>query len=329
MKLNLRNIVVPLGALSLAFAMGGCASTTDANGGEDAPLSMTLIQGIKGDEFYIAVACGAQEKADELGITLNVQAGEKWDATIQTPILNAAIASAPDAILIASNDTQGMIPTFKQAIEQGIKLVAFDQIVVEDGIMDAQVASDSVEGGKLGAQELVRQMGETGKVLVVSLTPAIPGGEQRSQGFEDEIKANHPGITLLERQYSNNDPVKAASIVSATLAEHPDLTGVFAVNLMSGDGAATALKSAGLTGKVTLVAADASPGQVKALEDGLVQALIAQKPFEEGVVAVQQAYNAITGAPVDKMTTTGWVVVNKDNIGDPEVSKYLYKSDCS
>ena len=123
--------------------------------------------------------------------------------------------------------------------------------------------------------------------------------------------------------------MKAASIVSATLAVQPELTGVFAVNLMSGDGAATALKSAGKTGEIVLVANDASPGQVKALQDGLVQALVAQKPLEEGAVAVQQAYNAITGAPVDKMTTTGWVVVNKDNMDDPDVSKYLYKSDCN
>ena len=230
--------------------------------------------------------------------------------------------------MVASNDTQGMIPTFRQARDQGIKLVAFDQIFTEDGVMDAQVASDSVEGGKLAAEEMIKQMGESGTVLVVSLTPAIPGGEQRAQGFEDEL-SKYPGITLLERQYSNNEPVKAASIVSATLAAHPELSGVFAVNLMSADGAATSLKAAGKTGEVLLIAADASPGQVKSLEDGLVQALVAQKPLEEGAVAVQQAYNAITGAPVTAMTATGWVVVTQDNIGDPDVNKFLYKSDCN
>lgn len=329
MKPYIKKTIVALAATALAVGVSSCAAPAEGDAAStDEQLRMVLIQGIKGDEFYVSVACGAQEKADELGIDLEVQAGEKWDATVQTPIVNAAIATGPDAILIASNDTQGMVPTFEQARAQGIALVAFDQIFAEDGVMDAQVASDSVEGGRLAAEELVRQMGETGTVLVVSLTPAIPGGEQRAQGFEDEI-AKYPGITLLERQYSNNEPVKAASIVSATLAAHPELTGVFAVNLMSADGAATALKAAGKTGEVLLVAADASPGQVTSLEDGLVQALVAQKPLEEGAVAVQEAYNVITGAPVTPMTTTGWVVVTKENIDDPEVGKYLYKSECN
>lgn len=313
-----------------ALAMSACSSSSSGSStnSSDTAIPMTLIQGIAGDEFYISVACGAKAKAQELGVTLDVQGGQKWDATAQTAILNAAIAKSPAAIMIAANDTTGMVPTLKQASQAGIKLVAFDQIIPQSGVVDAQVASDSVEGGKLAAQEMVRQMGETGKVLVVSLTPAIPGGEQRAQGFEDEMK-NHPGITVLPRQYSDNDPVKAASIVSATLASNPDLKGVFAVNLMSGEGSATALKEAGKSGTVKLVAADASPSQVTALEDGSVQALIAQKPFEEGQVAVQQAYNAVKGQPVTPMTSTGWVTVTKDNMNDPDVNKYLYKADCS
>lgn len=305
-----------------ATAAASAAATTASE-----PVSMTLIQGVAGNEFYVSVACGAQAKADELGVTLDVQGPQKFDPTLQTPILNAAIAKSPSAILIAATDTTGMVPTLTQAKDAGIKLVAFDQVVPEAGVMDAQVASDSVEGGKLGAQELVRQMGETGKVLVVSLTPAIPGAEQRAQGFEDEMK-KYPGITLLDRQYSDNDPIKAAAIVKSTLASNPDLTGIFAVNLMSGEGSATGLKEAGKTGAVKLIAADATPGQVKALEEGTLQGLIAQKPLEEGAVAVEQAYAAITGKPVTEMTTTGWVIVNKDNINDPEVNKYLYKGTC-
>src|SRR5256886_13372384 len=50
-------------------------------------------------------------------------------------------------------------------------------------------------------------------------------------------------------QYDNDDPAKAASIVSATLSKNPDLKRIFATNLFSAEVAATALRQRVLLGK--------------------------------------------------------------------------------
>ena len=58
-------------------------------GGRARSCKITLIQGVQGDKFYISMACGAQAAADELGVNLTVQGPEKFDATLQTPLLDA------------------------------------------------------------------------------------------------------------------------------------------------------------------------------------------------------------------------------------------------
>ncbi|MFI7698607.1 hypothetical protein [Nonomuraea sp. NPDC049480] len=53
---------------------------------------------------------------------------------------------------------------------------------------------------------------------------------------------------------------------------------MFATNLNSATGAGSTLRQAGELGEVKMVGFDAGPAQVKQLEDGVVQALIARLP---------------------------------------------------
>src|SRR4029079_2137934 len=112
----------------------------------------------------------------------------------------------------------------------------------------------------------------------------------------------------------------------ATLAKHPDLKGIFAANLFSAEGAATALRQAGKLGDVKIVGFDAGPKQVQDLKDGLVQALIAQKPADIGSQGVEQAYNALEGKPTTDKIGTGFEVVTKDNLS--QMQDVLYKPSC-
>ena len=100
-----------------------------------------------------------------------------------------------------------------------------------------------------------------------------------------------------------------------------------ATNLFTAQGVATGVKQAGATG-VSVVGFDAGPDQIKQLEAGDVQALVAQKPYDIGFQGVQQALNALGGKEVTGNIQTESIVVTKDNMNDPEVAKYIYKSDC-
>ena len=116
--------------------------------------------------------------------------------------------------------------------------------------------------------------------------------------------------------------------VSSSSALVTSPRGIFGANLFSAEGAATGIRNAGKTAQVRIVGFDAGPAQVQQLKQGLVQALIAQEPYDIGYQAVTQAVNALTGKPVKAKISTGLVIVTKQNISQPNVSKYLYKSKC-
>jgi ribose transport system substrate-binding protein len=79
---------------------------------------------------------------------------------------------------------------------------------------------------------------------------------------------------------------------------------------------------------VKVVGFDAGPDQIKQLQAGDVQALVAQKPYDIGAQGVQQAAFAIEGKQVEPAIATESLIVTKDNMSDPEVSKYIYKDKC-
>jgi len=77
-----------------------------------------------------------------------------------------------------------------------------------------------------------------------------------------EMKAKYPNITVLGTQYDNDSSATAASQVEADITAHPNLSGVFATNVLSAQGAATGIQHAGASGKVKVATFDAEPQQI-------------------------------------------------------------------
>jgi ribose transport system substrate-binding protein len=201
--------------------------------------------------------------------------------------------------------------------------------VVEDpSIGLSRISTDNLKGGAAAAKALAEQIGDKGKVMVISTDPGVSTVDARIKGFEEEIKAGHPGVRYLGVQYSHNDVGEASKIVNAALAKDPDLAGVFAANLNSATGAGSALQQAGKLGQVKMVGFDAGPAQVKQLRDGVVQALIAQLPGEIGAKGVEQAVAAVKGQPVTASIPTEATIVTRQNVDQPDVQKVLYKAGC-
>ena len=255
-------------------------------------------------------------------------APDEFDASLPTPVVNAVVAKKPDAILVAPTDTTAMIPPLTQAKDAGIKLIFVDT-TTENGaeLAESEIASDNLEGGREAARTLAKLTGEKGSVLVINVKPGISTTDARAKGFEEELK-NYPNMKSLGVEYSNDKPEVAAAKATAALAAHPDMVGIFGTNLFSAEGAATGMRSAGAAEKVKIVGFDAGPKQVEDLEQGIVQALIAQKPADIGKAGVEQAIHALKGEPVEKKIGTGFVVVTKENMNNPDVQPFLYKSNC-
>jgi ribose transport system substrate-binding protein len=322
--MSLKTVALVSTALVLT-ACGGGGQIGDTGGTGDAK-KLVLIPGVAAEPFYISMECGFREAASAAGYAVDVQAPAKFDATLQTPIVTGVLANKPGAVLIAPTDDKAMAGPMRQLKDAGIEVVEVDTKLEDTSVAVSTISSDNEQGGRLAAQTLAELVGgKTGSVLVLNTKAGTSTTDARAAGFEEEI-AKYPNLRYVGQQYTDNEPDQAASKVTATLSANPDLIGVFATNLNTGEGAATGLRNAGRTGAVNLVGFDASPKQVEDLRNGAVQALIAQDPATIGRTGVEQAVAALEGKPVRRDVETDLVALTKADMGAD--SAYFYKQRC-
>ncbi len=326
-----RSLFKSVVAAGMALALGiGMLSPAHAQGSKK--YTIALIPGLTTDAFYITMRKGAQAAADALGVTLVFQGAPDFNPVLQVPVLDAVIARKPDAILIAPTDTTQLVEPLRKARDAGIRVITVDTFIgtgkyqTGAGVADfplSYISSDNVLGGRMAARALAKAIGGKGKVYVSNVKPGISTTDQREEGFKAEMKT-FPNIEVLETQFNDNDANKAASQLQAVFARNPDLKGVFGANLFSALGAGTGVQQAGKGGAINVVAFDAPGSIVDNLKTGLVSVAIAQHPAEIGYYGVVSAYASLTGQSIPTSIGTGFTVIDKANVDDPSVAKYIY-----
>lgn len=319
-----------LGATALALST---ALIPAASFAQDDQITIALVPGLTTDAFYITMQKGAQAAADALGVELVFQGAPEFNPVQQVPVLDAVIASAPDAILIAPTDVTQLVEPLRRAHDAGIAVITVDTFIGDgvyqtgtgdDDFVLSYIASDNVLGGRIAARALAEAIGGAGEVYVSNVNPGISTTDQREEGFKAEMAENFPDITVLETQFNENDANNAAAQLQAVLARSPDLKGVFGANLFSALGAANGVQQAGETGNIRVVAFDAPGSIVDNISTGLVDMAIAQHPAEIGYFGVVAAHAHLTGNSIPVSIGTGFTIINADNYQDPEVAKYIY-----
>ncbi len=293
--------------------------------------NFAFIAGVN-DPFYITMQRGAQQAADLMGVNLIVQIPETWNATVQTPIIDAMLSRGDiDFMFLAPVDKEAMIEPLKRVVDAGIPMLTVDTFIGDGDYANGPVTfplsyigSDNVEGGMIAARALAEALGGKGKVYVQNVKPGISTTDQREEGFKKGI-AEAPGMELVGVDYNDDDAGKGQAQTAAVLQREPELAGIFGTNVFSAQAAANAVKNAGLSGKVKVVAFDATEFAIQMLKEGTVDLVIAQKPAEMGFFAVEMGMAYLHGyVDIPKRIPTGYAVITRDNMDDPEISKWFY-----
>jgi ribose transport system substrate-binding protein len=321
--------VAAIAAVGLSLTACGSSSSSSGGGGSSAAKkNLELVLGTKSDDFYVTMSCGAQAEAKKLGVNLTVTGPADFSASEQAPILNSVAASKPDALIVAPTDASALNPELQRIQSAGTKIVFVDTTSSQSSLGVSRISTDNLGGGKLAADSLAKEIGGSGTVAVIDVNPGISTTDARIQGFANEMKAKYPNIKVLATQYDNDSAATAASQVASDIAAHPNLAGVFATNVLSAQGAGTGIQHTGKSGKVKVATFDAEPQQMQMLASNTIQLAVAQDPYLEGQDGVQQALNAAEGKPVTATIGTSLMGINRQNMNDPAVQKYVYKSSC-
>src|SRR5215469_12293206 len=323
---------------SFLAACGGSTSTSTSGSSSTSPTyTFVLIQGVKGDPFYVTMQKGAQAMADKLGVKLLVDGPAQFSATLQAPIVDAYIARKVDVMIIAACDKQAMIAPLQRAHDAGIKVISVDTFIGNGDYASGPVTfplsyigSDNVQGGKIAGEALIKAIGNKGGIYIENVTPGISTTDQRQQGCIEAIQATNGAVTLVGSNYDSDSAATASQQVSSLLASSKgsQVNGIFGTNLFSAEGAAQAVKNANKQGQIKIANFDAPQEAINDLNNGAVDLVIAQKPADMGSTAVQYGMYALTGktGSIQKRVATGYVVIDKTNVNDPASQAAIYKS---
>ena len=284
------------------------------------------------DPFYFTMQRGAEQAAADFGAELIVQIPEEWNATVQTPMLDAMVARGDlDFLFLAPVDKEAMIAPLQNAADTGLPIITNDTFIGDGDYVNGPVTfpisyigSDNVLGGEIACHALAEAIGEAGKVYIQNVKPGISTTDQREEGCKLALE-QYPDIELVGVDYNDDDPSKAQAQTEATLQRVPDLAGIFGTNVFSAQGAGQVVANQGLSGKVKVVAFDATEFAIEQLREGTVDLVIAQKPADMGYLAVAMAMAYLDGvASIPARIPTGYQVITADNVDDPEVAKFIY-----
>jgi len=322
-------LVVALAVLMVAPVFAGGQKESMAK----KTITIGFMPGVA-DPFYYTMERGIRAKAKELGV--NVVVGDypaTWGPEVQTPNLQALMAKGGiDILLIAPTSTTALVAPLKAINDKGIPIITVDTYLGDGDYSKpsdysfplAYIGTDNKLGGKQVAEHLAKLIGEKGKVYVVNTNPDTSSVIDRGNGFKEGI-AEFPNIQLVGMDYCLDNQQKAAELTTAALQKNPDIVGIFGVNVFSAQGAAQAVKNAGLAGAVKVASWDATQTLIDALKAGDIDLVLAQLPAEIGSLGVDAAYKYLTAKTMPpKKIIPGFQFFTKDNVNSPDMQQYIY-----
>ena len=275
--------------------------------------------------FWASVAEGMQAAAREYKVTVDYRSpGSESEVDTQIAMLRQAIAEKPDAIILAALDETRLIEPAREAKIAGIPLVIVDSGLSsgESLIHDCFVATDNVIAGRQLGEAFLDLLppGET----IVLVSPSTKGDSliKREIGVREAVGDRYDILPTLDVRGGSSEAVY--ELVSLALAENPSIAGIIALNEYTSAGAARAIRGASLTGQVWLVGFDGSEELINYLEEGLLSAVVIQRPFNMGYLAVVRTLDVLNRRPVDLFYDTGSILVTKDTIYLEENEKLLF-----
>lgn len=273
-------------------------------------------------DFWQSVNNGAEAAAKEKGASLVVQGPlAENDADGQMRILEEAIASKPDAIVIAPYEHERLPKLMAEARSAGIRLVSLDAPQDVKGAPIA-VASDYAESGRQAGRAAAEATNGKPVVAIISDGPGSSATAERLAGLEQELGGYKDSLNGI--YYAQQSEERAYRIAKQLLSDGRTFNAIVAMNEPATLGVAKLLREWKLEGAVRLIGFDSSIEEVGLLESGVLDAAIVRKPFNMGYLGVKTALRAVAGDRVPPETTIESNVITKTNMYTAENQKLLF-----
>ena len=322
MKRRLLGALILAPLVVVACSSGGGGKETPSSGGSSATSGgvnqssfriAVVTHGQASDPFWSIVANGIKAAATDEGVTADYNAPPTFDMVAMSHLIDAAVASKPDGLIVSIPDADALGPSIKKAVAAGIPVISINSgsdTFKSLGVL-AHIGQTEEVAGQLAGEQM-KAAGVT-KAICVNQEVGNAALDLRCKGFSEGL-----GFDAAVVPVDLNNPTGITQTVANKLSSDPDINGVLTLGPSAATPALQALEQANATDKVKLATFDLSTDVLNAIDQGKMLFAIDQAQYLQGYLAIVYMTQYLkTGAlplgSADSVTLTGPQFVTKDN----------------
>lgn len=246
---------------------------------------IVVSHGQAADPFWSVVKNGVDRAAQDMRVTVEYQAPQTFDMVAMSQLIDAAVASNPDGLVVSIPDADALGDSIRAAVDAGIPVISMNSgsdVAEELGIL-THVGQTEYEAGLGGG----RKMGEAGVTNAICINQEVGNValDLRCQGFADGLAEAGGAVEVLEVPGAS-DPIETQQRIVAKLTADSGIDGVLALGPTAAAPALAAFDEMGILGEMPLGTFDLSPEVLEAIRDGDMLFAIDQQQYLQGYLPI-------------------------------------------
>jgi ribose transport system substrate-binding protein len=274
-------------------------------------LHFVLIAQEFDNPYWRKIERGAKDAAGKLPVEVEYIAPLRTSMEEQIKLLEKAIASRVDGIIVQSLNDSAFTPIIDKAISRNIPVITIDTDAPTSQRL-SYVGTDNFAAGQLLGKAVVDMTTGEKKIGVIIGSETPESQKLRLNGFTSIIK-QHPQFEIIDVKSSNISRIQASIQAEKMLREHPDISVMVGTSALDAIGILIAAKNLQRS-DVLIFGFDDLDETLKAISEGKIKATVIQKPYDMGFAAVQLMYNHLTGKTMKKVHFTPIELIDQTNV---------------
>lgn len=316
-----KKLISLLLACAVCASLSACGNSQSASSAESSntgsgaePVKIGVIAKYQ-HEFYMTMFEGAKAAAAELGAEIECNnPSSPSDAMVQVQQVEDIIAKDVDILVIVPNQPDTLASALTKAHEKGTVIVAADtDFDYEYKIAYAGTSNEAA--GSTVAEQLCENLPEGSNVVVMRGPLGGVSFDQRVAGVTATLEEK--GMNVLEIVDAESVADKAAAKTEDLIQKYgEDIAAIISLDDNMTPGVVTAIRQAGMTGKILVTGFDAGSSVLEMIKSNEVLLDVEQNPYNMGYEAVMAAYRYMNGETIEPVIDTGVTVINADNVDE-------------
>ena len=274
-----------LGVFLIAGLCAACGSAADEEAGTEERLRFVFVtHGQASDPFWSVVQNGAHDAARHVGVRVEYQAPESFDMVTMAQLIDAALASRPDGLVVSIPDADALAEPLQDAREAGVPIVSINSGSEHAKRFGAliHVGQSEYNAGYRGGERMAAA-GAT-RALCINQEVGNLALDQRCAGFAEAMQDNGAMVEMLPVELA--DPTESTQRILAALRADPTIDALLTLGPTGAIPCLRALEEADLSGKVLFATFDIAPEILTGIEAGNIVFAIDQQQYMQGYLPV-------------------------------------------